>query len=208
QTIARIIPTTSIPSFVAPGTRKKKQDIKKTDLPPQLQAAFSSSFVPRLRLLLGRAKPWDSPTANDLKSAWSSVFPGEVPLDLQSDTGKIVKKLIEERVGNWRHKFASTALKYLEKSLLPNLPDDSKTKRAEYCVWAVSKPDDKHPFFYSSIEFGESDQISRRGIFQSSIIVETLAQHLNLILPLTLDPKNQNDWPHGALVMSILAVCF
>lgn len=123
--------------------------------------------------------------------------------------------------------FASTTLKILEKSLLSHLLGDSKVKGAEYRNWVISEPDDKHPFFYASIELGEDDQISRcvvrkfvfsniillidtiiQSIFQSPSIIQTLAQHLNLISPFTLGPKKKDDWPHGALIMSMLAVRF
>lgn len=85
------------PSFIAPiaVARKKKQDVKKTYLPTQLQASFSSALVPRLWLLLTVQKPWDLPKNNNLKSAWSSTFTGGAPLDLQLDIGAIIEAYAE-----------------------------------------------------------------------------------------------------------------
>ena len=100
HSLACIVPTTSVPSFVKPNTSshawRKKGDICLSDLPHHLQNAFTTKLTPQLYELLGSISAWEQPEDNDIKKLWKNVFPQEQSLKLGTNDwlGTIVIKLV------------------------------------------------------------------------------------------------------------------
>ncbi|EDR01212.1 uncharacterized protein LACBIDRAFT_312310 [Laccaria bicolor S238N-H82] len=210
KSLATIVPTTSVPSFVPPSPSrhqfdKKKEDIRLSDLPQHLQRNFDGVFSPRLREYLGFSQtPWDVPTKTSINDLWKQAFPS-VPLLEDAHLYHIVSKLIDDRVSLWRTKFAKGALDYLSKSIFPQLPDNTKEQRALWCAWAISGSDRQQPFYYlvyEDAEEGSSSSPVTRGIFQSSIISAVLGLHVSGISQIAPALRSENK-PISALVLTI-----
>lgn len=100
--MARVVPTTSVPSFVKPNTSShataahawRKGDIRLSDLPRHLQSDFTTKLTPRLYELLGTISAWEQPTDDDIQGLWVNIFPKERSLDFGSKDGIIVMKLV------------------------------------------------------------------------------------------------------------------
>ncbi|KIJ99632.1 hypothetical protein K443DRAFT_163080 [Laccaria amethystina LaAM-08-1] len=215
KSLATIVPTTSVPSFVPPSASrhqfKKKEDVRLSDLPQHLQHNFDAIFSPRLREYLGSSQtPWDVPTKTTINDLWKKVFPS-VPLLEDAHLYHIVSKLIDDRVSSWRNKFAKGAVDYLTKSIFPQLPDNTKEQRALWCAWAISGSDRQQPFYYliyedaEDAEEGSSSGPITKGIFQSSIISAVLGLHVSGISQIAPALRSENK-PIGALVLTVQAV--
>ena len=103
HSLARIVPTTLVPSFVKPNASsraaaahawRKKGDIHLGDLPRHLQSDFTTKLTPRLYELLGTLSAWEQPADDDIQELWMNVFPQERSLDFGSKDGIIVIKLV------------------------------------------------------------------------------------------------------------------
>ena len=101
--LARIVPTTSVPTFVKPSTSshaaashvwRKKGDIRLSDLPHHLQVNFADKFTPHLYELFGTLSAWEQPTENDIGRLWKKIFPHERSLNFGTSEGAIVLKLV------------------------------------------------------------------------------------------------------------------
>lgn len=98
RSLAKIVPTTSVPSFVPP-TRcdslfpKKKEAIRLSDLPSHLQRGFENTFSVRLRELFGYTTPWEQPEDEAIMKIWLEAFP-ETMLDDDAWLKAVVYKLV------------------------------------------------------------------------------------------------------------------
>ncbi|KIJ98059.1 hypothetical protein K443DRAFT_628960, partial [Laccaria amethystina LaAM-08-1] len=210
--LAKIVPTTSVPTFVSPmpGSRrqfKRKEDVGLSDLPRDLQHDFDIVFSPQLREYLGYSEtPWDPPTKTAIVDLWKQAFP-TVPLQDDGFLYHVVTKLIDDRVSSWRNKFAKGAIDYLSKVLFPQLPENTKEHRAVWCTWAISGSDRQQPYYYLAYEDAEegSGNPATKGIFQSAIISAVLGLHFSSISQITPTLCSTNK-PIGALVLTIQAV--
>ena len=100
-TIARIVPTTSVPTFITPPTsaqgaqiRPRKSEIRLSDLPSHLHSRFINELTPRLYELFGINRAWEQPKLSDIQKIWRDVFPKERDITPQSVEGMIVLKLV------------------------------------------------------------------------------------------------------------------
>jgi hypothetical protein len=93
---ARIIPTTSVPTFVPPSLNppRVKEKICLGHLPAHLVIPFDMIFAPRLCILFGTTLPWEMPPNEDIERAWAISFPNEDAMVLHTPLGSIVQKLV------------------------------------------------------------------------------------------------------------------
>jgi hypothetical protein len=101
DSIARIIPTSSVPTFIKPSMSAQvaqmqlnKGDIQLTDLPSHLQSDFINEVTPCVFELFGIINAWEQPTLADLQKIWKDVFPEECNLSLQTTKGVVALKLV------------------------------------------------------------------------------------------------------------------
>ena len=101
RSLAKIVPTTSVPTFIEPkastqvvSSREKREDIRITHLPSHLHYKFNTHFTPRLIEAFGYTLPWEQPTDDEFVALWAEVFPQEPVLDFTIRSGVIVKKLV------------------------------------------------------------------------------------------------------------------
>jgi hypothetical protein len=93
---ARIVPTTSVPTFTQPSldVPRAKEKIRLGHLPAHLVVPFDIVFAPRLRTLFGMTLPWEMPSNEDVERVWAAAFPNEDALEIYSPIGTIVQKLV------------------------------------------------------------------------------------------------------------------
>jgi hypothetical protein len=101
--LARIVPTTSVSTFIKPSTSshaaeahmwRKKGDIRLNDLPTHIQSRFTTTFAPYLYEHFGTLAAWEQPTNADIQGLWTNVFPQERSLNPRTKEGTIVNKLV------------------------------------------------------------------------------------------------------------------
>ena len=92
--------TTSVEDFVPPADAKrilsevkkrKKADIKSSDIPAELSTSFQRIFVPRLLEWAGIQHPWHAQTDDEIVGLWETVLPDQI---LDSDTTSIIVKIV------------------------------------------------------------------------------------------------------------------
>jgi hypothetical protein len=76
--------------------RRKKGDIRLSDLPPRLQIPFTEKFTPRLYELFGTLSAWEQPSNSDIQTLWKDVFPQEQSLTFETREETIVIKLVRD----------------------------------------------------------------------------------------------------------------
>ncbi|KAJ3506852.1 hypothetical protein NLJ89_g6637 [Agrocybe chaxingu] len=216
HSLARIVPTTSVATFINPNAssqvaqaRRKKGDIRLTHLPVRLQTDFTDKFTPRLFELFGTLNAWEQPKESDLSKLWKSVFPNEQNLNLTTSEGTVILKLVEDRLSQWRKKFGERALEALEEITFNDLPKNDSAHREWWCTWALSGSDDScQPFYYAAYEEPDPDiegsQLKIKGVFQSPLIAAILGIHVAW-LSLIEEERRSEKKPIGALVHSIQA---
>ncbi|RXW19000.1 hypothetical protein EST38_g6844 [Candolleomyces aberdarensis] len=205
QTHAQVTDTTLVPTFIKPLTAnailvqcQKKADIKTTNIPK------------------------DIPQFNE-------VFPHRKPtLSDDPTTMEIVLELTSSAVATFRNKFANQALKTLENVILSAIPTvlgvDWAMAWGQWVRWALSGEEHCRVFFYQEYKEVDVDddanahcatptdpqqekevRIRRIGLFQSIIILSTLAVYYTSIS--TLPAENQcRNFPIGALILAIQAI--
>ncbi|KAF8239073.1 hypothetical protein L208DRAFT_1239837 [Tricholoma matsutake] len=211
HSIAKIVPTTSIPELVKKckhGKQLKKEDIKLSSLPSDLQTVFCSKFIPHLYNLISTIRSWEQPTEDQVVSVWDEAIT-DYSLGNDADLKRIVVTLIlEARLALWHNTFTTAAHANLKK-LFKVLDLDSTEKGAEYVAWALGDNDKQQPFYceiYEDVGAGKKPIVnSFKGVFQSSLIIHMFAIHLASI-SLVPPSDHQQEPPVGALVYSIQAV--
>ena len=121
----------------------------------------------------------------------------------------------EDRLAEWRNKFASATMTYLDK-YFPDLDLDAE-ERALHAMWLLGTDNKTCPYYYRVYEEGETPAVSAhkccvpaltfvfQGIFQSEMVSTVLAAHTTMIS--SIPPKlRSKENPHGALVLSLQAV--
>ncbi|KAF8222589.1 hypothetical protein L208DRAFT_1321591 [Tricholoma matsutake] len=203
HSIAKIVPTMYVPELVKkrkPGEWLKKEDIKLSSLPPDLQTVFCLKFIPHLHDLIGTIRPWEQPTEDQVIIIWNKVI-----ADCSIANDAKLKKVVVTLVASWQNTFA-TAVHTNLKKLFKALGLDSTEKRAEYVVWALGDNDKQRPFYYEIYEdVGVGKKPIVGALFQSSLIIHTFATHLASI-SLVPPSDRQQEPPVGALIYSIQAV--
>ena len=100
HSLAHIVPTTSVPSFItsshtsAQMQKTWKGDIRLIDLPCHLQSNFTTKFTPQLYELLGTLSAWEQPTDVNIEVLWKTVFPQEQRPNFGMMDGQIIMKLV------------------------------------------------------------------------------------------------------------------
>jgi hypothetical protein len=131
---------------------------------------FRTRFVPSLRDFAGTIEPWQQPSKEDVHRLLLAAFPGQ-NREVESELTCIIEKLVRIshhvsfgppihrlfeagcRVAEWRNRFASTAMKFLENTFLEqglNTP----AKRANYVGWMLGDNNRDCPFYYKIFKKG------------------------------------------------------
>ncbi|KAF8220375.1 hypothetical protein L208DRAFT_1334068 [Tricholoma matsutake] len=209
HSIAKIVPTMSVPELVKkrePGEWLKKEDIKLSSLPLDLEMGFRSKFIPHLCDLVGTIRPWEQPTEDQVIIIWNKVITDH-SIANDAKLKKVVVTLVEAQLASWQNTFATAAHTNLKK-LFKALGLNSTEKRAEYVVWALGDNDKygKETNCKCLLDAATSAHLRLfKGVFQSSLIIHTFATHLASI-SLVPPSDHQQELPVGALIYSIQAV--
>ncbi|KAG6818083.1 hypothetical protein H0H93_006844 [Arthromyces matolae] len=207
--------------LVMNGLNKKKSDIRITDLRDSVRLNWDSTFKPRVIEYLGTLTPWEAFTEDDtaaIQDLWALCFPHEPRMETDSQLSFIVNKLLDDIIAGWQHKFSSTASQFLT-SVIFGSPDLSTPEaRRLWVEWALGRdlevseeeledaPEHGRRFYYREYEEAEepgAPAISK-GIFQSPIIVATLASHFQWLERIPTSERGE-EFPVGALALTIQA---
>ncbi|KAG7097472.1 hypothetical protein E1B28_004815 [Marasmius oreades] len=196
------------------GIKRDKITVKHLDR--NLHELFAKIYTPYIRQMagIGLTSPWDNPSETDLITIWNSFSSKAGNPGLSDFQREVILKLINDRLVEWRNSFAATAIVTLD-AILSALPlhwepELSNTDcRSAYVQWLGQGEENERNFYYREITLDEShedDQLLKKGIFQSQLMLATLASHLAAISSLrdTLYVETKLP-PKGALVLSIQA---
>jgi hypothetical protein len=201
--LAKIVPTTSVPTFIKPkastqvvSSNQRWEDIQITHLPSHLQLKFNTHFTPCLIETFGYTLPWEQPTDDEFIALWAQVFPQEPALDFNIRLGAIIKKLvcmswpllcgcswksqIDDQLAVWRNKFGLSGLAMLCQVHFLLLPNNSRESHAEWCAWAISHTDFDQPFYYHEYEEKEGKTKSSVSTMQSRFEYSTWSDSIHL----------------------------
>ncbi|KAF8881640.1 hypothetical protein BD779DRAFT_1473354 [Infundibulicybe gibba] len=138
--LIKVVPTTSTPELVsASGPRQraqgqtKKEDITTKSLPLAYRGDFRSRFIPLMRQYTSTLGPWEAPPEADTIALFAAVFKLDAEA-LEPDLAPVVLKLVEDRLSDWRNKFATTAMTVLERHF-NSLHLHTQEKRAEHGIF-------------------------------------------------------------------------
>jgi hypothetical protein len=148
----------------------KRNRISMSHLPAELRIAFCTRFAPFLRDLAGTIEPWQHPCKEDLHPLLLAAFPDQ-KLEVDSELTYILGRLVrishhlssgspthdlletDDRLADWRNKFASTAMKYLENIFLQQ-DLNTPVKRADYVKRMLGDNNRNCPFYYKKFKEG------------------------------------------------------
>ncbi|KAF8886310.1 hypothetical protein BD779DRAFT_1441672 [Infundibulicybe gibba] len=205
RSLVKIVPTINIPELVSGPRRQqaktKREDITTDHLPSAYRKGFRLQFIPLIRQYTSTLAPWEAPIESDIMAFFATVFDLEVEA-VECDLVSIVTKLVDDRLSEWRNKFATAAMTALER-LFDTLHLNTPEERAEYVGWLLGTDDKCCPFYYKECEPGETP-----GIFQSSLISATLGAHYILTASIDKLEQTSDTRPVGALVLAVQAVRF
>ncbi|KAG6806798.1 hypothetical protein H0H92_010025 [Tricholoma furcatifolium] len=225
--LAKVVVTTSVPDFVSPksatsrNVHLKRADIRLSHLPDVVRQGWESQFTPQIIKYIGTLQPWSafSPSNRErIQDIFAEVFPSMKQLEDDQDLSFIVFAKIADIVVAWQHRFSHAAEKYLVKTIFKENVDDNREDRAEWCQWALAtdlsaeeldvQPEGGRRFYFR--EYEEPEEAGgkikvAKGIFQSPLIVATLATHYLWLQRLDPSALRSYDPPVGALVLSIQA---
>ncbi|KAG6825643.1 hypothetical protein H0H92_002966 [Tricholoma furcatifolium] len=228
KSLAVVVETTSVPDFVPGISTKiinnrhlgtkgltKKKNIRLSDLNERVQRKWDSAFKPRVIEYLGTLTPWDEFTQDDkeaVQDIWAYCYPNEARMESDRDVA-----ILSDIVSSWQHKFSSTAKEFLT-SVIFESPDLQTTEaRQAWVEWALARdvseedllhaPEHSRRFYYREYEEPEEpggNALKSKGIFQSPIIIATLASHFQWIDRIEVEDRGE-EFPVGALVLSVQA---
>ncbi|KAG6819224.1 hypothetical protein H0H93_014067 [Arthromyces matolae] len=231
KSLAAVVKTQSVPEFVPgisakviknrhlamQGTVKKKAEIRITDLNHHVRLSWDSTFKPRIIDYLGGLTPWQSFTQENtavVHDIWAACYPHEPRLENDPDLAHVVNKLLDNIITAWQHKFSSTAHTHLTSKIFAELK--TTEERRDWAEWSMVRdateeelkkaPENTRRFYYREYEEPEEpggEPVSK-GIFQSPIIIETLASHYQWVERIDSCDRRQG-FPFGALVLTIQA---
>ncbi|KAG6836157.1 hypothetical protein H0H93_010784 [Arthromyces matolae] len=233
KSLARVVDTSSVPEFVpgisakilkgrhlgATGFGKKKAEIRITDLKESVRRIWDSSFKPRIIEYLGTLTPWQPFSDDDVAAVqdiWADVYPYEPRLEASAQLNFIVNKLVDDIITAWQHKFSSTANQYLVSNIFESPELRTPPARQIWAEWALARdvteeelenaPENCRRFYYREYEEPEEPggEATSKGIFQSPIIIATLASHFQSLEKLQGQDRGE-EFPIGALVLTIQA---
>ncbi|KAG6807630.1 hypothetical protein H0H92_006886 [Tricholoma furcatifolium] len=198
---------------------QKKAEIRITDLNDSVRRIWDSAFKPRVIEYLGTLTPWQPFSDDDvaaIQDIWVEVYPFEPPLETDAKLYYIVNKLLDDIITAWQHKFSSTANQYLTSNIFESPELSTPDARRAWAEWALARdvtpdelenaPEHSRRFYYR--EYEEPEQTGRaaifRGIFQSPIVIATLASHFQWLEKINIADRGE-EFPMGALVLTIQA---
>ncbi|KAG6835836.1 hypothetical protein H0H93_014081 [Arthromyces matolae] len=205
----------------ASGFGKKKAEIRITDVNETVRRLWDSSFKPRIIEYIGTLTPWQVFSEDDvatIQDIWAEVYPYEPRLETDARLNFIVTKLVDDIITAWLHKFSSTASQYLVSNIFKSDPRFSTPEgRQTWATWAMVRdltneelenaPEHSRRFYYREYEEPEDPASGTpifKGIFQSPIIIATLASHFQWLERLHGSDRGE-EFPTGALVLTIQA---
>ncbi|KAH9932966.1 uncharacterized protein B0H18DRAFT_952118 [Fomitopsis serialis] len=188
----------------APGDVKKARKRGVTrytneDLPLACRALWRKTYVPTLYDMYATGKdPWDN-TANNtmldyVTHVWKRVY-SDLPISVEEIHGPILA-VINQRLAEWRGKFATTAIDALTRFFDSDEQYSSPGSRAKFVKWALGP---KKLFIW------QTTTPKRRGAFQSRLVIETFASHISDISG-TKDSFYKACEPQGALALTCVAI--
>ncbi|KAN0128322.1 hypothetical protein V8E53_005857 [Lactarius tabidus] len=212
DTIARIVPTTSVPAFIKPSTSAqlaqmwlKKGNIRLSDLPSHLQTHFIHQVTPHVYELFGINSAWEQPKLADLQDIWRDVFHEEHNLSSQTIEGIVALKLIDDRLSQWRKRFGEHALEALEEITFNDLPVNDNEHREWWCSWALTRGNNHcRPFYYTVYNDPKGSPPTIKGMFQSPLIAAILGTHMAWLSAIDEDVRSVKKLV-GALIHSVQA---
>ncbi|TEB21377.1 hypothetical protein FA13DRAFT_1671609, partial [Coprinellus micaceus] len=176
-----------------------------SDLPRETREQFNKIFIPHLVEWIGQQYPWHQQTDEEVLAVWSRALPEVEP---NERVRLAIAKLVSDKIGLWRNKFAQQALEVLV-NFWPHLPENSTSSRKAWVEWAsqkYGKKDNIFKFCYREFEDAEyEDDESGQpviGVFQSKLIASTLGTHLAAISSIPPQARS-GEFPWAALVLSI-----
>jgi hypothetical protein len=145
-------------------------------LPAATRDTFRTLYVPLLREFAGVLGPWQQPTDNDIRNIWYTCFASNSQLELADNIIHVAGKLVsfifsliprltcvcykaDDRLAEWRNKFASTAMIQLEKSFA-DLGLLTPKDRAAYVQWLLGANEKCRPFYYKEFVDGQMPIVS------------------------------------------------
>ncbi|KAJ3510665.1 hypothetical protein NLJ89_g4544 [Agrocybe chaxingu] len=201
HSLAKIVPTTSVPTFASPAQvlPRAKEKIRRGHLPAHLVTPFDEVLAPRLHMIFGTTAPWEAPTYQDIQTAWDTVFPEETELQLRGTAlGVIVQKLVHDRLSGWKTLIGRAGITALKKHVFPTIPSGQQGPievQKEWCNWAISRSEEDHPFYFAEVIEDKDGNVT------SQLVQHQFLAHIASIAPLTINVKT--DRPVGALVLAI-----
>ncbi|KAG6818872.1 hypothetical protein H0H93_000722 [Arthromyces matolae] len=235
KSLATVVQTSSVPDFVPGisakvlnkrhlvmnGLKKKKADIRITDLRDSVRLNWDSTFKPRVIEYLGTLTPWQPFTEDDaaaIQDLWAACFPQEPRMESDQGLSLVVNKLLDDIVSSWQHKFSSTANQFLTSVIFGSSDLSTSEARRMWVEWALGQdpqvteeeladaPEHGRRFYYREYEDAEEPGMPAisKGIFQSPIIVATLASHFQWLERIPSSERGE-EFPVGALVLTIQA---
>ncbi|KAG6835672.1 hypothetical protein H0H93_015865 [Arthromyces matolae] len=203
KSLATVVQTSSVPDFVPGisakvlnkrhlvmnGLKKKKTDIRITDLRNSVRLNWDSTFKPRVIEYLGTLTPWQPFTEDDVEAIqdiWAACYPHEPRMETDQNLSSIVNKLAKAR-----HMWVEWAL-----------GRDLQVTEEEL----AGAPEHGRRFYYREYEEAEEPGMPAisKGIFQSPIIVATLASHFQWLERIPSSERGE-EFPVGALALTIQA---
>ncbi|KAF8262288.1 hypothetical protein EI94DRAFT_1809022 [Lactarius quietus] len=176
DSIAHIVPTTSVPTFIKPSM--------------SAQSHFINEVTPHIFELFGIINAWEQPSLADLQKIWKDVFPKECNLSSQTTEGVIALKL--EEVGE-------CMLEALEEIMFNDPPTNDTVHQEWWCSWALTRGNDHcQPFYYTVYNELEGSPPIIKGIFQSPLIATVLGMHMSWLSAIDEDVRSDKK-PVGAL---------
>ncbi|KAF5375577.1 hypothetical protein D9615_003419 [Tricholomella constricta] len=175
-------------------------------LPSGTEAAFSALVVPLARKKVGSREgdPWETLAVEDVRYIVDTVF-GVGEHEVEDDD--VWCGLVSYRLNNWRHVFGSTAAKVVEQYIKGNpdhFPDEDTIQDTVLYMLEAPEGEKTKPFHWKVWDQDEDRGVRKKGLFQSSLILCTLA--LAHYQEIDEYPEIADDKPSAALILAIQAV--
>ncbi|KAF5374165.1 hypothetical protein D9615_008849 [Tricholomella constricta] len=175
-------------------------------LPSGTEAAFSALVVSLARKKVGSREgdPWETLATEDIQYIVDTVF-GVGEHEVEDDD--VWCGLVSYRLNNWRHVFGSTAAKVVEQYIKGNpdhFPDEDTIQDTVLYMLEAPEGEKTKPFHWKVWDQDEDGGVRKKGRFQSSLILCTLA--LAHYQEIDEYPGVADDKPSAALILAIQAV--
>ncbi|KAH9965581.1 hypothetical protein BJV74DRAFT_890219 [Russula compacta] len=175
-----------------------KTTFTNADLPPGCLSKWNELYVQLLHDWAGTTpNPWSCHDANiraNFQMLWDLAYP-DIPTDIQPKQAIFVRST--QKIAEWRGLFGSGTVATLEKIWITKgiKTQEGRKRYANHMLGA------KFPFVYLSFD---SKKQKGSGIFQSELVLSTLALHFTATNALDDEVRSTED-PEGALLLSVVA---